>query len=65
MTTKEMLKYLDGLGPGRILQDHDLVTIAAVKRALEARLKAGRPRIHASDRDRFAFHNAKRRARKA
>ena len=62
MTTKELLDFLNTLTAGRILQDHDLKYIESLKQSLEGRLAAGRPRIHESDKARYAFHNARRKA---
>jgi hypothetical protein len=61
MTTKELIAFLNTLTSGRILQDHDISYIEAVKQNLQSRLTAGRPKIHESDQARYAFHNARRR----
>lgn len=61
MTTKELIAFLETLTAGRILQDHDLSYINSIKENLSARLLAGRPKIHESDKARYAFHNARRR----
>lgn len=61
MTTKELLAFLETLKSGRILQDHDISYINDLKQNLKGRLAAGRPKIHESDKARYAFHNARRR----
>lgn len=64
MTTKEQIEYIDSLTSGRILTGHDLEKFAHIKQNIAGRLSAGRPRVHASDRERYRFHNAKRREAK-
>lgn len=64
MTTKEQIEFLESLQSGRIITGHDVQKFADIKQNLSGRLSAGRPRVHASDKDRWRFHNAKRKERK-
>lgn len=64
MTTKEQIEFLESLQSGRILTGHDLEKFAHIKQNIAGRLSAGRPRVHASDRERYRFHNARRREAK-
>lgn len=64
MTTKEMIKFLDSLKSGQTINDYDLYAFRRIKDNLNGRLTAGRPKKHANDKERWRFHNAKRRAMK-
>jgi hypothetical protein len=64
MTTKELMKFIDTLRPGRTITEGDAPFVEALGQHLEGRLSAGRKRVHESDKARYAYHNAKRRALK-
>lgn len=62
--TKKLIKFLDELKSGQTLTDYDLYWFRRIKENLSGRLTAGRPRKHANDKERWRFHNARRRALK-
>jgi hypothetical protein len=63
MNTKEMVEYIDSIQSGRIVSEADVERLKAIRERLATRLSAGRPRIHADAKARYAFHNAKKRAK--
>lgn len=64
LSTKELLEFLETLRSGYAITDYDLYYIRRLKSALNGRLNAGRPKIHANDKERWRYHNARRRALK-
>lgn len=64
MTTKEQIEFLESLTSGRIISAYDVEKFTHIRQNLSGRLQAGRPKIHASERERWRFHNAKRREKK-
>lgn len=62
MTTKRLIAFIDTLTTGRTITDADLDAVSELRWELEKRLTAGRPRVHESDKARYAYHNARRRA---
>lgn len=63
MNTKEMVEYIESIQSGRIVSDSDVAKLAEIRDRLATRLSAGRPKVHANAKARYAFHNAKRRAK--
>jgi hypothetical protein len=60
--TKELMEWLDAIKSGHTLTDYDMFYIRHIRENLAGRLSAGRPKIHANDKERWRFHNARRRA---
>jgi hypothetical protein len=62
--TKDLIEFLDGLKSGKTINDYDMFFVRQIRENLAGRLMAGRPKVHANDKERWRFHNARRRALK-